>query len=241
MKITIFILTLCFLSISVQANEEYLNTKDPFESYNRDVFKFNKEFNNLIGEPLANIYLDNVPKPIQTGFDNFFGNLNEPLNMINSLLQGDIEKSLRTLMRFSINSVFGIFGLLDIATPSGLRHQKEDLGQTLYVWGVWRESSFIVLPILGPYTTRGLVGNTISSLYSPTYQHILKVDDKGQVLIFLGGRFVEYTKVINLMDKIEQQADPYIFMRESYLQYRKNLIYNGNPPQSKLLDNFDFD
>lgn len=243
MKYLTFILTFCFLSTSIYANENNLdpiNTKDPFESYNRAVFEFNQIFNDLIAEDIANFYLDYVPIPAQKGFDNFFDNLKDPLNMVNGFLQGDIEGGLTSLMRFSINSVFGLFGLLDIATPAGLNPQKEDLGQTLYVWGVWKESTFIMLPILGPYTVRGLVGSTIDSTYNPIFPYVIETDQTGRTLISLGSSFVDYTKIIGLIEQMEQQVDPYIFMRESYLQHRKNLIYNGNPPQPKL-DDFDFD
>ena len=246
-------LTLFSLSLNSQAYDilEYssdfkaeatdpMNAEDPYESYNRAIFKFNNQFNDLIGEPVANTYIDYVPEPAQNGISNFFDNLKEPINFINGILQGNPEAGMTSLMRFSMNSVFGLCGLIDVATPAGLTYQKEDLGQTLYTWGLWNESSFIMMPFIGPYTTRELVGGTIDSSYDPTYPYIIKTDATGRALIFIGGKFVYYTKVFGLTAEMKQQPDPYIFMRESYLQYRTNLIYNGNPPQPNL-DDFDFE
>ncbi len=254
MKKLIITLIICFLPISIQAKEVGFNSDgtisnsaisnstiaDPFESYNRAIFKFNNAFNDLIAEDIANMYLNYVPSPAQRGLSNFFDNLKEPLNMANSFLQGNIEGGLTSIMRFSLNSTFGLLGLIDIATLAGLDRQKEDFAQTLYVWGVWRESSFIMLPILGPSTVREFVGNVADGLYDPIYTHLIETSTLNLISMSVTDKFIGYTQVIHLIDKMNQQADPYIFLRESYLQHRKNLIYNGNPPQPQL-DDFDFD
>jgi len=216
-----------------------MNSEDPFENYNRAIFNFNSGFNDVIGQPIANTY-NKLPTPITTGISNFFKNLGEPLNVVNSLLQGKIEVALSSFMRFTLNSTFGLFGLIDIATEAGLNYQKEDLGQTFYTWGLWQESSFIMLPFVGPYTTRELVGVSIDSTYNPTYHYVIEADDQEKILMFVGEKFVDYTKVAHLSDEIKKQPDPYIFMRESYLQHRTNLIYDGNPPEVEM-DDFDFE
>jgi len=217
-----------------------MNPQDPYESYNRSIFKFNMAFNDAIGAPVAKSYNRVVPDPIKKGFSNFFNNLKEPLSMINALLQGKPKEGLSTLMRFAINSTFGLFGLLDIGTPAGLNEQDEDLGQTLAVWGVWENSNFIMLPFLGPFTTRELVGGTIDSVYNPVYPYVIDTNLNGRSALYLGGKFIDYTKIVNLTSEMNQQPDPYIFMRESYLQHRTNLIYDGHPPQPPM-DDFDFE
>lgn len=217
-----------------------MNEKDPYEHFNRAIYSFNIGFNDTIGQPVAEAYNDYVPLPVRTGFDNFFNNLKEPLNMINGLLQGNVEGGLTSLMRFSINSTLGLFGLIDIASEAGLEYQKEDFGQTLYTWGFWTESSFIMLPIVGPYTTRELVGGVVDTAYDPIYPDMLKTDADGRLALFVGQRFVDYAEVIHLTEEVKAQPDPYIFVRESYMQYRTNLIYNGNPPQPNL-DDFNFE
>lgn len=244
MKNLKLLMLVCLISFSVstQANTQPnpMNSEDPLENYNRAVYDFNIVFNDNIGEPVANTYNDYVPSPIKNGIENFFDNLNEPLNMFNAFLQGKGEVGLRSFMRFSLNTTLGLFGFIDIATPAGLEYQKEDLGQTLYTWGIWSETSFLMLPFIGPYTVRELVGGSIDSVYDPTYPYLIKTDFSGRVALFVGDKFIDYTQVVNLTDEMKQQPDPYIFMRESYLQYRTNLIYDGNPPAPDL-DDFNFE
>ena len=232
---------LLLLSSSAYSSEKSnpMNSEDPFEDYNRVVYNFNIGFNDIIGEPIANAY-NSLPSPITTGVSNFFNNLKEPLNIINLAFQGKVEESLGSFMRFTMNSTFGLLGLLDIATEAGLERNEEDLGQTLYVWGLWTESSFIMIPFVGPYTTRELVGSTLDSTYNPVYPYLIDTDTQGKALLFLGNKFVEYSKVVHLTDEMKKQADPYIFMRETYLQHRTNLIYDGNPPEPDI-DDFDFE
>lgn len=222
------------------ADRPAMNTQDPYEDYNRAIYDFNMAFSDTVGEPVANAYNSVLPSPVKTGISNFFNNLKEPINTVNAFFQGNIQGGLTSFMRLSLNTTLGLFGLLDIATPAGLDYQKEDLGQTLYKWGVWSESSFIMMPIIGPYTTRELVGSSIDSFYNPTYPYLIQTDLQGRIILFLGEKFVDYTQIVYLAREVRQQPDPYIFMRESYLQHRLNLIYNGNPPAPNL-DDFNFE
>lgn len=244
----LFLLSPLWITPTVQADEITHNIKntlpmsseDPYESFNRAIFDFNMDFNETVGTPLANVYNDVLPQPARTGIDNFFNNLEVPLSTINSFLQGKVEDGLSGVMRFTINSTFGLFGLLDIATPAGLEAKKEDLGQTLYHWGVWNETHYLVLPFVGPYTMRELIGGAVDSTYNPIYPYIINTDREGRALISTSGEFVAYTKIVGLIADLKNQPDPYIFARESYLQYRTNLIYDGKAPQANL-DDFNFD
>ncbi len=218
-----------------------INDQDPYESFNRTMFDFNMAFNDAIGQPVVKTYDFIFPQPIKTGINNFFSNLGDPLSSLNSFLQGNIEDGLSSFMRFTINSTFGLLGLLDIATSSGLEKINEDFGQTLYVWGVWKESNYLVLPFLGPYTTRGLAGSYIDGYTNPLYLSVIDTDINGRFWLYLGGNFVSYVNIMKVIDDLHNQPDPYVFARESYLQYRTNLIYNGNPPENDLLDDFDFE
>jgi len=250
-KIKLFILLFTFSTFTVANEVNYveidqpltvyaINDQDPYESFNRTMFDFNMAFNDSIGKPVVDTYEFIFPKPIKTGFNNFFSNLGDPLSSLNSFLQGNVEDGLSSFMRFAINSTFGLFGILDIATPSGLEKINEDFGQTLYVWGIWKESNYIVLPFLGPYTTRSLVGTSVDGYLNPIYPNIIDTDDSGRFWLFLGGNFVSYVKIMKIIDDLDNQPDPYIFARESYLQYRTNLLYDGNPPEADL-DDFDFE
>lgn len=244
MKILIIIKTLILslLSFTSMASQQPnpMNTQDPYEGYNRVMHDFNMGFNDVIGQPVANGYNEYVPDPAKTGISNFFSNLKEPINMINNFLQGKGEAGLTSFMRFTMNTVFGFGGFIDIATPARLVYKKEDLGQTLYHWGAWKEASYIIMPFVGPYTTRELAGSLLDSGYDPTFRYVIETDTVGYAGFFVGSKFVDYTKIANLADEVKQQPDPYVFMRESYLQYRTNLIFDGKPPQAKL-DDFNFD
>lgn len=217
-----------------------MNANDPYESFNRTMFEFNIGFNNTVGKPVANAYNSVLPQPAQTGISNFFDNLTTPLSAINCFLQGKGEDGFSEIMRFSLNSTFGLFGLIDIAEPAGLKAKNEDLGQTLYHWGVWDQSSYLVLPIVGPYSTRGLFGGVIDTYYDPVYPNIIKTDSEGRIWIYVGDKFIQYTKVVGLIDEVQNQPDPYVFSRESYLQFRTNQIYDGKVPQPAL-DDFNFE
>lgn len=215
-----------------------MNSIDEYESFNRSVFGFNTAFHDNIGDPVTSVYSNYVPSPIQTGFRNFFSNLTVPLDVLNSALQGKGEQTMESFMRFVINSTFGLGGILDIATPAGLPKKNEDFGQTLFVWGFWDEATFVMVPFLGPRTTRNLVGSATDITVDPFYQ--LTDNNLDQTKTIVGNVFVSYSDAAPLINAVRTQPDPYIFMRESYLQYRTNLIYDGNPPKVDL-DDFDFD
>ena len=217
-----------------------MNSEDPYESFNRVMFDFNMGFNDTVGMPLANTYNGVVPQPVRTGLNNVFDNLQTPLSAINCFLQGKPEDGLSEIMRFTINSTFGLLGLLDIAEPAGLPPKEEDLGQTLYHWGVWNEANYLVLPFIGPYTTRSLTGNAVDSIYDPVYNNISDLENDERSLVFFGNAFVKYTSVVKLVEDIKTQPDPYVFSREIYLQYRTNQIYDGKAPQPAL-DDFNFE
>ncbi|WP_228767119.1 MULTISPECIES: VacJ family lipoprotein [Thiomicrorhabdus] len=219
---------------------DVINGQDPYESFNRDMFEFNMSFDENVGQPMAQAYNFYVPSPVRQGIDNFFNNLAVPLSSVNSFLQGNFEDGFSGIMRFVINSTFGLFGILDIATPAGLEDKKEDFGQTMAKWGLWQQSNYLVLPIIGPYTTRELVGGSVDSLYNPVYPYLIEANDYGKLAIFAVDKFIDYAAVSKLFDELKTQPDPYIFARESYIQYRTNLIYDGHPPRPSL-DDFNFD
>lgn len=229
---------LIFPQESSENSYKAMNAEDPYEDYNRKAFAFNMAFHDAIGEPVSDAYLTYTPDPVQIALGNFFDNLATPLDALNNLLQGDVEQSMEGIMRFVMNSTFGLAGLIDVATPAGIPDHPEDFGQTLYKWGLWNESSFVVVPFLGPYTTRSLLGKVGDSNWDPIYEM-----DEGRLnrtVLFTGDALVTYAKASPLIAEMRVQPDPYIFMRESYLQYRINQIHDGNPPQANL-DDFDFE
>lgn len=135
---------------------------DPWEGFNRSMYKFNYNFDKYFFLPVVNGYEFITPTFVQTGVSNFYTNLGEIRNLYNCLLQGKGMKSLNTLGRFVTNSTLGIGGLFDPATSFGLKWQREDFGQTLGVWGVGT-GPYVVLPVFGPSTVRSASGLAVDS------------------------------------------------------------------------------
>jgi phospholipid-binding lipoprotein MlaA len=133
---------------------------DPLEKQNRAVFESNQEINHAIIYPAARAYNENVPEDVRDRIDAFTTNLGEPVVFANNVLQIRLEAAATTLGRFIVNSTVGIGGLFDVAATQQMPHQSGDFGQTLYVWG-FRDSPYVVLPILGPTNVRDAIGSGI--------------------------------------------------------------------------------
>ena len=143
-------------------DENIARAEDPWQGFNRSMYKFNYNFDKYIFLPVVSGYEFITPTFVQTGVSNFFSNIGEIRTLYNSLFQAKGEKALTTLGRFVTNSTIGLAGLFDPATSFGLKRQNEDFGQTLGVWGVGT-GPYVVLPILGPNTVRSASGFAVDS------------------------------------------------------------------------------
>jgi phospholipid-binding lipoprotein MlaA len=130
-------------------------------------------------------------------------------------------------MRSVVNSVFGIYGIFDVATEIGLERHPEDFGQTLAVWGV-PNGPYVVLPLFGPSTLRDTAGMPVDT----SVDYVRNLDHTATRNSALAVRIVD--KRASLLDAgnmLNQAAiDKYTFTRDAYLQYRRNQVYDGNPP-----------
>ncbi len=133
---------------------------DPNEAFNRQMFENSQGFNHNVLYPVAEAYINNVPESVRDRIDAFTTNLAEPMTFANNVLQLRPEAAATTFGRFAVNSTLGVGGLFDIAAPQGMAHQSGDFGQTMYVWG-YRDSAFLMLPILGPTTYRDAIGGGV--------------------------------------------------------------------------------
>jgi phospholipid-binding lipoprotein MlaA len=199
--------------------------KDPLEGMNRGIYKFNDVADKAVIKPVAGAYKAVIPSPVRTGVNNFFSNLGTFVTMINDLLQFKFSKAMDDAGRFAINSTFGIAGLVDIASKDNVPKHNEDFGQTLGHWGVG-SGAYLVLPILGPSTVRdtgGLVVDT--ALFDP----IGYVDDSATQVGLYTVKFIDkrsqYLPASDLLD--EAALDPYVFMRDAYLQRRESQVEDG--------------
>ena len=207
--------------------------RDPYEPMNRAIYKFNDGFDKAIAKPVAEAYRAFVPDAVRTGVGNFFSNINDVLVALNNTLQGKIPDAINDLGRVAVNTTLGILGFRDVATELGVPKNNEDFGQTLGRWG-FRDGPYIVLPILGPSSVRDTFG-WVGDIYTSPLVGIEDVRLRNSVIAF---RFVTVRADLLEASAILETAalDPYEFVRDAYLQRRRNLVHDGNPPEDKDLD-----
>lgn len=199
---------------------------DPWEPYNRRMYNFNTAFDNVTLKPVAKGYRKVVPNFARRGISNFFGNLRTPGVAVNNFLQGKPGAGFSDIGRFLVNSTMGIGGLVDIGTSLGFEEHDEDFGQTLAVWGVG-SGPYFVIPFLGPSTLRDTFTTPVDIVSNPLfYYENTSVQDKLRVLRIIDIR----ARLLNAERFLEDSTDPYITLRESYLQNREYNVYDGNPP-----------
>lgn len=209
---------------------------DPFESFNRDVYRFNQALDRAVIAPVARAYIRHVPEPARRAVNNFFTNLTGPNVVLNDILQGKFHQAFEDTMRFVFNSTFGIAGLMDVASGKGLVRHEEDFGQTLAVWGV-PQGPFLMIPVLGPFTTRALPGAAVSYFTYPLFWvDDLRVTGPMAALGFINLRADAEASIRVVRDTA---LDPYVFVRNAYLQRRNFLVWDGAPPVGDLLDELD--
>ena len=139
---------------------------DPWENWNRKVFAFNEGLDEHVLRPVATGYAKVVPRPVREAIRNFFANFADAWSAVNNLLQGKPEAAGNDVARFGLNTLFGVFGLLDVASEAGLDHQYEDFGQTLGHWGIGA-GAYLVWPLIGPSTVRETVALPFDRAVSP--------------------------------------------------------------------------
>lgn len=204
---------------------------DPLESLNRGIYTFNDGLDTVLVKPAAEIYQGVVPPVARTGVSNVFSNLNDVIVALNNLLQGKFAEGVSDVGRVLLNTTAGLFGLFDIATVAGLEKHNEDFGQTLGYWGIGN-GPYLVLPLLGPSTLRDTVGRVGDYKADPvTYIDPTHDRNAAQGLRIISRR----ADLLNASRLLEVAAiDEYAFVRDAYLQRRRNLIYDGNPPRERF-------
>ncbi|WP_448411841.1 MlaA family lipoprotein [Limnohabitans sp.] len=217
------------LSLQGCASVKSADARDPWESMNRSVYNFNDAVDTLAIKPVAQIYVNVVPSFVRTGLHNVVSNLGDVWSMANSAMQLKGQHAAESFMRVTVNTVFGLGGLLDIATEMRLERHKEDFGQTLGHWGV-KPGPYVVLPILGPSTLRDGLTLPVDYQGDATRQF----SDQATRNSLTAVRIVDVrASLLKTVDTVKEASlDPYSFVRDAYLQKRENDVYDGNPPSS---------
>ena len=206
---------------------------DPFEEYNRKVWAFNEYLDDNFAKPTAEIYTSITPDFIEAGITNFFRNLNELDNTANQLLQGRPLLAINDFSRFLINSTLGLGGFIDVGSKLGLERHDEDFGQTLGVWGVG-SGPFLMIPLYGPSTPRGLAGRRVSSVLSGTFaieETDVRIGVTALDALETRARYLEVETLII--------GDRYSFIRDSYMQYQEFESSNGENQPDDFVDDMD--
>ncbi|HEX3396989.1 MAG TPA: VacJ family lipoprotein [Steroidobacteraceae bacterium] len=206
--------------------------QDPWESWNRGVYKVNDKLDRAVAKPIARTYVRTVPAPARTGVSNFFSNLRTPTVMINDALQGKFGAAASDLARFVLNTTVGVGGLLDPATQMGLDKNDEDFGQTLGHWGV-PPGPFLELPGLGPSDTRDGPARAVDFFTGPTHY----ISNNWVAYGLSGINLVDARAALLPLDETLQKVfDPYAFVRNAYLQRRAYLVSDGKVKEEVLED-----
>lgn len=213
------------------------NPVDPLEDWNRDVQSFNDELDKQVMKPVAEGYDWVMPNFAHRGVSNFFNNIDDISVIVNDILQGKFTQSQQDGARFLFNTIIGLGGFIDIASEVDLRKHNEDFDQTLGVWGV-PSGAYIVVPLKGPSTVRGIAGLAATSAMNP--------------INYFTGPFISFgLSALNAVDAranalilgeiaAEAALDRYTFFRDSYLAQRKSLVLDGKEFQEDKAE-FDID
>lgn len=200
---------------------------DPWENWNRKVFAFNEGLDEYVLKPVATVYADVVPQPVRRGVDNFFGNFADAWSAVNNFLQGKGTAGVYDIVRVGTNTVFGLLGVLDVATEMGVEKTREDFGQTLGVWGMGT-GAYIVWPLLGPSSLRDSIALPLDTAATPA----VAFNDGGArysltavQIINTRANLLGATRVLD-----DIALDKYNFLRDAYLQRRRSLVFDGNDP-----------
>lgn len=202
--------------------------RDPLEGFNRSMYAFNDAFDEAIGKPVATAYKSVLPNPVRGWVRNFFGNIADLFIGANNLLQGKVGDGLTDWARFAFNTTVGLLGINDVASEMGLEKHNEDFGQTFGRWGAGN-GAYLVWPLFGPSTVRDTAGGLVDLYVDPVRRHRPEDARTFATLLRATGQRADLLDASRILE--EAALDKYVFQRDAYLQRRRGLIYDGNPPR----------
>lgn len=209
--------------------------RDRFERVNRGIYSFNVVLDHAVLRPAARAYVKITPRPVRTGVSNFMSNLGYTTTIFNDFLQGQWRHGGSDTVRLVVNTLFGLGGIFDVASQSGLDRNYADFGQTLGKWGV-HSGPYVMLPFLGPSTVRDTIG--------------LLPDEYTTIRAYIADPYVRWglfsldhiDRRAGLLDEdkiLDSSFDPYAFLRNVYLQRRDYQIHGDQSPEEQFPDSGD--
>jgi phospholipid-binding lipoprotein MlaA len=200
---------------------------DPFEPMNRAMFEVHDAVDTAVMRPAIRFYVDVVPKPIRQAVSNFFNNIDDMISAANDLLQGDLDRFGNDMGRVTLNTGFGLAGLIDLASMVGIERGNQDFGLTFGKWG-FGQGPYLFVPLFGPTTVRDGSGWIVRLFVGPVGfipEVPLRNSLYGVGAVDLRAQVTEATNIVDTA-----ALDRYIFIRNAYLQRRRYLQYDGKPP-----------
>ena len=227
-----------------EALAEFQKLNDPIEPTNRAIFSFNQGLDKVVIKPVTGFYRTVTPEPAREAVHSFLENLRTPIILTNDILQGEMARAGNTVIRFLVNTTWGILGFRDAASGLGFEYHVEDFGQTLAVWGIG-EGPFLMLPVLGPSNPRDAVGKVVDYFMDPINWWATNTDNDVVPLTktFISGIDTR-DQLWNVLEDIDKNSiDPYASYRSLYRQRRMDDIRNGaeadDPPAPTLGGDFE--
>ena len=194
---------------------------DPWEGFNRVVFKFNDTLDTYALKPIAQGYQFITPQFLEDGIHNMYRNVGDVRNLANNVLQVKPHAAGVDTARLLMNTIVGVGGFFDVGTKMGLQRNDEDFGQTLGYWGL-SSGPYLVLPLLGPSTVRDALGIYPDS-YAEPYRYMHDVSARNTVA---GMKIIDARANLLSAEKLIT-GDKYIFIRNAYLQSREFKVKDG--------------
>jgi len=224
---------MAFLPLAGCATTDGADPRDPFEGFNRGVYRFNEVVDEAVARPVATAYRDVVHSEIRDRVRNFFSNIGDVFIGANNVLQGKFFEGFEDFARVAFNTTLGVFGIHDVASDMGIEKHNEDFGQTFGWWGIG-EGPYLVLPILGSSSVRDGVGTALDYYTDPLGElRPIRLRNSLALLRLVGARadLLEASRIL------EQAAlDKYVFQRDAHFQRRRSLVYDGRAPRERYDD-----
>ena len=217
LKTSLFICLMSSYTSSFAIYESEALNNDRFENYNRNAYRMNDTLDKNFIRPTTVFYVTYIPDPIRSVVQNFFNNLRDFISLGNDILQLEGTATMHNVMRIAINSTIGIFGLIDVSTSLGLPQEKNSFGNTFKAYG-WKNSSYIVLPLLGPSTVRDAIGLIPDTLLNPTWWIIPSQYDYISVGLFTASAIDARSHYLDYDQLLDTSIDPYVTVRDFYLE-----------------------
>ena len=214
-----------------EAVAEFNELNDPLEPTNRAIFDFNDVLYVNVWHPMVTGYRAVVPEFGRARISDFLSNLKEPVILVNDVLQGNLTRAGQTIERVTLNTTFGVGGIMDVAAPMGIPPHDADFGQTLGVWGVG-EGPYLVLPVIGPSNPRDGFGYLVDSYADPLDQYLQDTNMTWlSELRFGASVVVTFDANVDALDDIKRNSlDYYGALRSAYRQRRTAEINEATSP-----------